>query len=837
MFIKKSYSLPLVFVSLLVLASCDNGNISNSLNSTSSTSISSSSILSSSSSSSTPSSGSSSSSNTSGTSVPSSTPATEGLIFSSVVYSGKQSYVISGYEGISKDIILPSTFNNVDVVGISTNAFASKGITSIKFSETIKFVGNNAFSNNQLTLVMISTGVTSIGDNAFTNNQLASVTLPNSVQAIGVGAFSTNISTTIYAESQIKPEGWNQYWNGELFSGKVIWGRLPISFGEANEIDYIVLKNNLGTPYIMLVNSNKTGNVVIPSTIDGYTVASIGEYAFKNTQLATVVIPISVNTIEAFAFPNNQFLTIIAEASTRPTGWHQNMTNSQIVFGYISQGVVDGFSYVISSINGVNSVTIISSVNTGNVVIPSTIDGYPVTTLGAHSFRDKQITTVTIPNSVTAIGDGAFFRNQITTIIIPNSVTTIGFLVFDRGITIFAETKTKPNGWNEFISFGYIIFGYVSQGFVDGFSYVISSINGVNSVTIISSVNTGNVLIPSTIDGYPVTSISDYAFEKKQLTSVTIPNSVTSIGQYAFHDNQLTSVTIPNVLTTIGEGAFASNQLTSVTIPNNVIAIGSYAFAYNQISTVTIPNSVTSIGSLAFYLNPLSLVIIPNSVTTIGERTFNNQDNNVIIYAEAISKPVGWHQNMTNSEIIFGFVRLGEIDGFKYLITLINGENSVTIISSVNTGNVVIPSIIEGYPVSAIGDFAFAYITITSVTIPNSVTTIGIGAFAGSQLTSVMIPNSVTSIGDFAFNENQLTSVTIPNSVISIGRYAFAINPLTSVTIPNSVISIGRYAFSNNNDNQPYTIYVEAAVKPAGWNENIFPYWHLVTVIFDYKNK
>ncbi len=146
-----------------------------------------------------------------------------------------------------------------------------------------------------------------------------------------------------------------------------------------------------------------------------------------------------------------------------------------------------------------------------------------------------------------------------------------------------------------------------------------------------------------------------------------------------------------------------------------------------------------------------------------------------------------------------------------------------------------IPSILDGYTVTSIGEDAFAWCdSLTSVTIPDSVTSIGGNAFNSCyRLTSITIPNSVTSIGDGAFSWcNSLTSITvdennknyssqdgvlfnkekteliqypignestsysIPNSVTRIGAEAFEnCDSLTNITIPDSVTSIGSSAF------------------------------------------
>ncbi len=62
------------------------------------------------------------------------------------------------------------------------------------------------------------------------------------------------------------------------------------------------------------------------------------------------------------------------------------------------------------------------------------------------------------------------------------------------------------------------------------------------------------------------------------------------------------------------------------------------------------------------------------------------------------------------------------------------------------------------------------------------------------------IGNSVISIGDWAFRYCNISSITIPKSVTSIGEYAFGnCYCLSSIVIPNSVTSIGNLAFDKCN--------------------------------------
>ncbi|MDB4648239.1 leucine-rich repeat domain-containing protein, partial [Akkermansiaceae bacterium] len=103
-----------------------------------------------------------------------------------------------------------------------------------------------------------------------------------------------------------------------------------------------------------------------------------------------------------------------------------------------------------------------------------------------------------------------------------------------------------------------------------------STTNGEVTITYCDDAATGELVIPATIEGSPVTSIGGGAFTGcTSLTSITIPDSVTSIGDYAFVVcTSLTSITIPDGVTSIGDYAFDNcTSLTSITIPDGVTII------------------------------------------------------------------------------------------------------------------------------------------------------------------------------------------------------------------------------------------------------------------------
>ena len=136
-----------------------------------------------------------------------------------------------------------------------------------------------------------------------------------------------------------------------------------------------------------------------------------------------------------------------------------------------------------------------------------------------------------------------------------------------------------------------------------------------------------NVAIPDNFDGFPVVSIGQNAFQKKDVVSVTIPDSVTYIGYGAFDlCSKLKSVVIGKSVETISECAFRyCESLEKIVIPDSVKIIKESAFyECENLTSVDFGNSLEEIGNEAFRLcSSLTSVVIPDSVKDIHFGAFS----------------------------------------------------------------------------------------------------------------------------------------------------------------------------------------------------------------------
>ena len=393
----------------------------------------------------------------------------------------------------------------------------------------------------------------------------------------------------------------------------------------ASDFEYNISTENL----IEITNyKGSATDLTIPSKIDGYTVAGLGDGAFEGcTSLVSVKIP---DTVEYINF--NVFCGCSALKSIE----------------------VDANNSEYSSENGVlfnkNKDTIVAypmGKEDTSYVVP---DG--VLEIGMSAFHScSKLTNVKLPDGVEIIDDFAFaFCYGLESIIVPDSVRYLGDAAFLFCIKL--ESVTLGNG---IAYIGNTVFSY--SAFYNNESNWENDGLYIGKYLLNVSKNVGEVFWVK--GGTEV--IADCAFSScEKLVSVMLPETITSIGETLFYECPLienivvngnggvysseygvlykgnslavypqgkadVKFNIPAGTDSICDYAFLGNQnLKNVILPDSVKAIGNGAFSgCSALTSVTIGENVKSIGIYAFF-NCLSLKSIKLSDTTteIGDSAF-----------------------------------------------------------------------------------------------------------------------------------------------------------------------------------------------------------------------
>lgn len=203
-------------------------------------------------------------------------------------------------------------------------------------------------------------------------------------------------------------------------------------------------------------------------------------------------------------------------------------------------------------------------------------------------------------------------------------------------------------------------------------SYYLTVGNPDKSTPSIDSKYTGNITIPSSIDGYPVESIGDYAFYKCNISSATIPDDIEKIGSSSFsYCKNLTTITIPSKVRRIYSWSFSSSGLTSIIIPEGVKSINEKAFYdCDNMTSITLPSTISSvansIGDWAFAscdkLETINSYI--SNPPTIDDETFRGSYYNANLYIPKGTK------NTYKSKKGWGFYNIYEMGDNKEKINL-----------------------------------------------------------------------------------------------------------------------------------------------------------------------
>ncbi len=480
---------------------------------------------------------------------------------------------------------LYGTYNEVSIKG-------STDKTALTIPSTVDYEG-------------VTYSITGIEYDAFlSHNNLQTISIPNSVQYIWGTPFSgcENLQYIEYDNALYLGNDENKYlW---LIKAK---SKGITSCGINNNCKHIAENAFDGC--------DKLTAIVIPNSV-----VDIGHYAFNNCSgLSSVTIPISVITIGTQAF-NCDNTIFVCEAQSKPQGWGDytsyycsgTWNNCQGTTYWGLSFIVGDFAY---SIIGDNTVSVRKYLGNGlDVSIPSVVtfngNEYKVTDIGEAVFQNKDLTEITIPETVKNIGKEAFYGcSGLTEVILPDSLITIGDNAFDG-----CSSLRIINIPNSVQTINRSVFSHCENLQYNRYDNAFYLGNEENRYLCL--VRARNATI----------------------TSCEINNGCRFIFGGAFNScSNLTSIEIPDKVLNIGNGAFYyCSSLKSVIFGKSIKYIEDYAFNYcTSIQMAIFPNSLESIGGYAFAdCSSLKTVYIPNSVSFINGVNPSFCNSEAIIYCQ-----------------------------------------------------------------------------------------------------------------------------------------------------------------------------------------------------------
>jgi len=369
--------------------------------------------------------------------------------------------------------------------------------------------------------------------------------------------------------------------------------------------------------------------IIIPKTIDGYTVVGIKSKAFMNSAAITsIAIPETVATVEASAFSGCTALrdvsvekedAFIAEDAFIGCKELQNIEVGEKEVTVKTEE--EKLAYQVTS-DTTCTVTGIGTWKGTELIIPATIDGYAVTAIGASAFqKNTALTKIVVPSGVLYIGDDAFADcTALLSLSIPESVNHIGNRVCwgDRKLRTITLPKTL-----DYLGFS----AFIDCNSLESIEVPLVKSGKLLAFTFSTCKKVKKIVIPHGT----VSLGADIFIGCSSLEEVVIPDTVTSIGGLAFTDcTSLKEITIPDSVTEYADGRVTSDvfrgctSLTKVKLSANATLTSFMFEGCTALKEIYIPvNARDSSGGWTFKgCTALERVVFADNVTYCSRNMF-----------------------------------------------------------------------------------------------------------------------------------------------------------------------------------------------------------------------